>query len=102
MINNRKKVFISYSWGPEENKQWVEKLAKKLENDGIEVVIDYKNLKLGHDKYMFMEKMVNDSSIDKVLIICNSEYKKKADERIGGVGDEATIITPQVYRQAEQ
>ena len=54
MINNRKKVFISYSWVPEENKQWVEKLAKKLENDGIEVVIDYKNLKLGHDKYMFM------------------------------------------------
>ncbi|WP_302435418.1 toll/interleukin-1 receptor domain-containing protein [Roseburia inulinivorans] len=102
MINNRKKVFISYSWVPEENKQWVEKLAKKLENDGIEVVIDYKNLKLGHDKYMFMEKMVNDSSIDKVLIICNSEYKKKADARIGGVGDEAIIITPQVYRQAEQ
>ena len=32
MINNRKKVFISYSWVPEENKQWVEKLAKKLEN----------------------------------------------------------------------
>lgn len=102
MINNRKKVFISYSWVPEENKQWVEKLAKKLENDGIEVVIDYKNLKLGYDKYTFMEKMVNDSSIDKVLIICNSEYKKKADARIGGVGDEATIITPQVYRQAEQ
>ena len=49
MINNRKKVFISYSWVPEENKQWVEKLAKKLENDGIEVVIDYKNLKLGHE-----------------------------------------------------
>ena len=102
MIKNKKKVFISYSWVPKENKQWVEKLAKKLENDGIEVVIDYKDLKLGHDKYEFMEKMVNDSSIDKVLIICNSEYKKKADERVGGVGDESIIITPQVYGKAEQ
>ena len=100
--NRKKKVFISYSWVPEENKQWVKKLAERLETDGIEVVIDYKDLKLGHDKYAFMERMVSDPSIDKVLIICNSGYKKKADKREGGVGDESIIITPQVYGKAEQ
>lgn len=100
--NEKKKVFISYSWVPEKNKQWVKELAERLENDGIEVVIDYKNLKLGHDKYAFMERMVSDPSIDKVLIICNSGYKKKADKREGGVGDESLIITPQVYGKAEQ
>lgn len=103
MTNNRKKkVFISYSWVPEKNKQWVRKLAERLETDGIEVVIDYKDLKLGHDKYAFMERMVSDPSIDNVLIICNSGYKKKADKREGGVGDESIIITPQVYGKAEQ
>ena len=51
-----KKVFISYSWVPESNKEWVRKLAQKLEQDGVEVVIDYKDLRLGHDKYAFMER----------------------------------------------
>lgn len=100
--NVKKKVFISYSWVPQKNKQWVKKLAERLEADGIEVVIDYKDLKLGQDKYAFMERMVSDPSIDKVLIICNSEYKIKADNREGGVGDESVIITPQVYGKAGQ
>lgn len=98
----KQKVFISYSWTPLKNKQWVEKLVDRLEADGIEVVIDYRDLKPGHDKYAFMEKMVSDSTIDKVLIICNSEYKKKADNREGGVGDESEIITSQVYGNVEQ
>ncbi len=96
------KVFISYSWTPESNKRWVEKLVHRLEADGIQVVIDFKNLKLGHDKYAFMERTVNDDTIKKVLIICNETYKKKADGRIGGVGDESAIITSQVYGSVQQ
>lgn len=91
------KVFISYSWTPERNKKWVEQLVHRLEKDGVEVVIDFKDLKLGHDKYAFMERLVNDDTIKKVLIICNKAYKEKADGRIGGVGDESAIITPQIY-----
>lgn len=97
-----KKVFISYSWVPESNKEWVRKLAQKLEQDGVEVVIDYKDLRLGHDKYAFMERIAVDETIDKVLIICNKSYKHKADSRSGGVGDEAAIITPQVYGNVKQ
>lgn len=97
-----KRVFISYSWVPESNKEWVRKLAQKLEQDGVEVVIDYKDLKLGHDKYAFMERIVADETIDKVLIICNKSYKHKADSRSGGVGDESAIITPQVYGNVRQ
>ena len=98
----RKKVFISYSWMPAGNKDWVKKLAQRLEQDGVEVVIDYKDLKLGHDKYVFMERLVTDDTIDKVLIICNQSYKEKADSRRGGVGDESSIISSQVYGQACQ
>ena len=97
-----KKVFISYSWVPESNKEWVRKLSQKLEQDGVEVVIDYKDLRLGHDKYAFMERIAVDETIDKVLIICNKSYKHKADSRSGGVGDEAAIITPQLYGNVKQ
>lgn len=97
-----KTVFISYSWVPDSNKEWVRGLAKRLEQDGVSVVIDYKDLKLGHDKYAFMERIVADKTIDKVLIICNKSYKGKSDGRKGGVGDESAIITPQVYGNAKQ
>lgn len=97
-----KKVFISYSWVPESNKEWVRKLEEKLEQDGVEVVIDYKDLRLGHDKYAFMERIVEDETIDKVLLICNESYKYKADSRSGGVGEESAIITSQVYGNVRQ
>lgn len=96
------KIFISYSWQPDSNKEKVIRLADRLEKDGIEVIIDVKDLKLGNDIYKFMERTVADPSIDKVLIICNSIYAAKADQRTGGVGSESMIITPEVYRNADQ
>ena len=96
------KVFVSYSWFPDSNKEWVKRLVQRLESDEVEVVIDYKDLKLGHDKYAFMERIANDNSIKKVLIICNKSYKEKADSRRGGVGDESTIITSQLYGNLKQ
>mgnify|MGYP006396389791 CR=1 FL=1 len=80
------KVFISYSWHPAGNQLWVIKLAERLMSDGIEVVLDVWDLKDGHDKNVFMERMVNDSSIAKVLVICNKDYSEKANRRTGGGG----------------
>lgn len=71
------KVFISYSWHPEENKIRVEQLARRLMSDGIDVTLDVWSLKDGQDKYVFMEKMVTDTEINKVLIICNQDYAEK-------------------------
>lgn len=84
------RVFISYSWHPEENKIRVEQLARRLMSDGVDVTLDVWSLKDGQDKYVFMEKMVTDSDINKVLIICNKDYAEKADSRKGGVGTEST------------
>lgn len=96
------KVFISYSWTPESNKKKVRELAEKLQKNGFEVIIDQTHLKFGYDKYAFMEKMVTDSTISKVLIICNRDYAQKADTRVGGVGDESMIITSELYGKVEQ
>ena len=86
------KVFISYSWHPKENQIRVEQLAERLFSDGVHCVIDIYDLRDGQDKNKFMEQMVNDPTVKKVLLICNKEYTEKANARKGGVGIESTIV----------
>ena len=96
------KAFISYSWSTPEHEQWVSDLAERLCEDGIDVQLDKWGLKEGHDKYAFMEKMVTDPEIKKVVIISDRVYAEKADQRTGGVGTETQIITPELYGRTEQ
>lgn len=96
------KVFISYAWTSDAHVEWVLSLATRLVNDGVDVVIDRWDLEPGQDKYHFMERMVNDSSINKVLVICDKRYAEKANDRQGGVGTESTIISQEVYNQVAQ
>ncbi|ACY15315.1 SEFIR domain-containing protein [Haliangium ochraceum] len=96
------KLFISYSWTSEEHQNWVLQLANDLADNGVHVVIDKFDLRPGHDAFKFMEQMVTDPSISKVLIVSDEAYATKSDERMGGVGIEAQIITPDVYKQAQQ
>ncbi|WP_392561110.1 SEFIR domain-containing protein [Orbus sturtevantii] len=96
------KTFISYSWSSPEHEQWVLKLAEQLCENGVDVQLDKWGLKEGHDKFAFMEKMVTDSEITKVIIISDRVYAEKADDRSGGVGTETQIITPELYGKIEQ
>lgn len=96
------KVFISYSWSSPEHEDWVLSLANELMQDGIDVILDKWNLKEGQDINAFMEQMVNDPSIDKVLIISDKTYADKANNRQGGVGTETLIITPKMYGDHKQ
>lgn len=90
-----RRVFISYSWS---SKPWVLGFASKLQRDyGVEVVIDAWDLKPGDDLNAFMEREVSDSTIDKVLMVCDKQYMEKADARSGGAGTEAQILSPQLY-----
>jgi hypothetical protein len=45
------------------------------------VILDKWDLKEGHDAVAFMEKMVTDSEIKKVIIVTDQIYDCKADER---------------------
>ena len=96
------KVFISYSWKPIENKQKVLLLAERLSSDFVHVILDDWDLKEGHDKYQFMERMINDAEVIKVLIICNKDYAEKANSKKGGVGIESMILSDEIYRHADQ
>ena len=75
------KVFISYSWTSPQHEQWVLDLAERLFGDGIITVLDKLDLKEGQDKHVFMEQMVNDVSIKKVLVVCDRVYQMKDDGR---------------------
>jgi len=101
-VNRPPKVFISYSWSGAEHEQLVIELATALRTHGIDAILDKWRLQPGQDKYAFMESMVTDPSVTKVLVICDQRYKEKADSRSGGVGTESQIISSELYSKVAQ
>jgi hypothetical protein len=99
---DRPKIFISYSWSNTLHEEWVIDLAERLMSDGIHVILDKWDLKEGQDKYHFIEQMVNEEQIKRVLLICDKEYKEKADLRKKGVGEEALVISKEIYNSVNQ
>lgn len=95
-------LFISYSWSSPEHEQWVLDLATELSNSGVHVILDKWDLREGQDSIEFMEKMVTDPSVSKVVMVCDKVYADKADGRSGGVGTETQIISAEVYGQKEK
>ena len=94
------KVFVSYSWA---GKARAKRIADFLRAEcGVDVVIDIYHLKPGQNKYAFMQRIVDDASIDRVLVLCDQAYQERANNFEGGVGDEATIISPKIYKDAKQ
>ena len=96
------RTFISYSWSSPTHEQWVIDLATRLIEDGVDVILDKWDLKPGHDANHFMETMVNDPEVSKVLMVCDKVYVEKANARAGGVGTESQIISPKIYGDVRQ
>ncbi|MFH1642849.1 MAG: toll/interleukin-1 receptor domain-containing protein [Nanoarchaeota archaeon] len=99
---NTPKVFISYCWSSEEHEQWIIHIAERLVESGVNILLDKWDLKEGHDKFAYMESMVTDASVSKVLIFSDQKYKEKADKRSGGVGAESQIISKKIYDKVNQ
>ncbi len=96
------KAFVSYSWSSPEHEEWVLELATGLRESGIDTLLDKWDLKEGHETTAFMEKMVSDSDIKKVIIVCDRTYAEKSNARKGGAGTEAQIISKELYQQEGQ
>ena len=93
------KVFISYSWDNEIHKDWVLDLATKLRSNRVDVILDVWELRAGKDKDFFMENSVRES--DKVLLIMTPNYRVKAENRKGGVGNEISMIRAEKFNFQE-
>lgn len=96
------KLFLSYCWSTPDHEQWVVDLSTELTQAGIDVVFDKWDLREGHDAVAFMEKMVTDETITKVVMVCDKAYAEKANGRRGGVGTETQIISREVYEKTDQ
>ena len=96
------RLFVSYSWSSPDHETRVLRLATDLRESGVDVILDKWDLREGHDAHAFMEKMVTDPEIKKVVLVCDKAYVEKTDERTGGVGTEAQIISPEIYEKQDQ
>jgi len=96
------KVLLSYAWIDKRHDAKVEKLAAWLRRYGIDAELHRWDLRAGQDVNAFMERMVSDPAVTKVLVICNARYRDKANARLGGVGTETTLIADHIYRNPRQ
>lgn len=96
------KLFISYSWSSPDHEAWVVSFAEELVSQGIHVILDKWDLQPGHDAYAFMESMVTDPTVSKVVLVCDQRYAQKSNSRSGGAGIEAQIVTPELYAKQAQ
>lgn len=88
---NAPTVFISYSHDAKEHKAWVASVARRLVDNGVNVLFDQWDLGPGDDVPKFMEHAV--ANADRVLMVCTEAYVRKADDGKGGVGYEAMVVT---------
>jgi len=100
MTLQQPKVFISYSWDSESNKEWVKRLTDSLIENGVDAHLDQYDVELGDRLPEYMENNITNS--DFVLIICTEDYKKKADSRKSGVGYEGHIISGELLSSANE
>ncbi len=84
------RVFISYTRDDPRNMEWVKDLALRLIENGVDARVDQFHLRLGQDLPQWMTNEL--AMADKVLLICDKHYARKADCRNGGVGWETMII----------
>src|SRR6266446_10277284 len=95
------KTFISYSWTSPAHERWVMDLATELVEKGVQIILDKWHLREGQDAVQFMESMVVDPDVKKVIIISDKHYAEKADKRRGGVGTESQIMSGEIYKKTD-
>lgn len=87
--------FISYSWDSEDHKDWVRRLAKRLQENGVKVALDQWDIHPGRDLPEYMETSIRESEF--VLLVCTPQFAEKANLGKGGVGYEKSIVTGEIF-----
>lgn len=90
---------MSYSWDSKKHQDWVRDLATKLQQSGVEVLLDQWDISPGHDLPTYMETSVRES--DYVLLVCTPNFASKANSNRGGVGYEKVIVTGEIFEGAK-
>ena len=88
----KKDVFVTYSWDSDEHNQKVISLTDYLRTEGFNAEID--RLLIQQETAIDFKKMMHKGMTDynKVIVVLSKGYKEKAEDFRGGVGDEYSLI----------
>lgn len=89
------RCFISYAWDRKAHENWIVKLATALVANGVKVSLDLWDIQPGSDLPKYMETTIGRSH--HVLLICTAKYAQRANDRVGGVGWETSVVTGQMF-----
>jgi hypothetical protein len=98
MTKKPPKVFISYSYDTPKHEKWVEDLATRLRHDGVDIMLDKWDFKMGKPNGAQMNRAIVEP--DRVLCICTDEYVRRVDKEEGGAGYEGFLINTELVRNA--
>lgn len=87
---------MSYSHDNDEHRDWVLALATRLRSNGVDVCLDRWDVTLGGNLARFMERTADNSY--RVITVISDVYAHKADEREGGTGFEAQMLSARLYQ----
>lgn len=90
---------MSYSHDGEEHEDWVMQLATRLRGNGVDVYLDRWNVTLGGNLSLFMECAASDDY--RVIAVVSEAYSRKCDDREGGAGVEAQMLSARLYLQLD-
>lgn len=86
---------MSYSHDDDEHKDWVLQLAYRLRGNGVDVCLDRWNLALGGNLTHFMERTADHTY--RVIAVISETYSRKCNDRKGGAGIEAQMLSARLY-----
>lgn len=90
---------MSYSHDDDEHKDWVLQLAFRLRGNGVDVCLDRWDVSLGGNLTHFMERTADHTY--RVIAVVSETYSQKCDERIGGAGAEAQMLSARLYAKLD-
>jgi hypothetical protein len=89
------RVFMSYSHDDDGHRDWVLQLSSRLRGNGVDVCLDRWNLSLGSNLAHYMERAADDAY--RVIAVVSETYSRKCNDRAGGAGVEAQMLSARLY-----
>lgn len=94
-ISKENTVFISYAWDTTEFNEKVLSFCNYLRENGYNSKIDIQEISCNSSVH-FPEMMSKNMNSDKVIVVLTESYKDKADNFLGGVGQEFRYIISEI------
>jgi hypothetical protein len=90
---------MSYSHDDDEHRDWVLQLSSRLRGNGVDVCLDRWDVTLGGNLAHYMERAADDTY--RVIAVVSETYSRKCNDRSGGAGVEAQMLSARLYSELD-